>query len=106
MAAARPVVAAVSERSEAARQIRAAQCGVIVSPEDPASLLQGVLMLRQDMNMRLELGANGRRYALAHFTKCSVLQKYALFFDQWSSKIEDIRSREKDTYLTVGSTRK
>jgi colanic acid biosynthesis glycosyl transferase WcaI len=85
MAAGRPVVAAVSEQSEAARHIRASHCGFIVQPESPEALVQGVLLLRQNPSLRLELGANGRKYALEHFTKSKVFHGYEAFFLPWSN---------------------
>jgi colanic acid biosynthesis glycosyl transferase WcaI len=82
MAAGRPVVAAVSEKSEAARLIRDADCGVIAAAEDPASLVAAVLSLRADCELRKRLGANGRAYAEEHFTKAKVLQAYDEFFQK------------------------
>jgi colanic acid biosynthesis glycosyl transferase WcaI len=86
MAAGRPVLAAVSEESEAARHIRASRCGFIVQPENPKALVEGVSQLRQNPSLRLELGANGRKYALEHFTKSRVLQDYDAFFRPWSDE--------------------
>lgn len=86
MAAGRPVIAAVSDRSEAARHISAAGSGLIVRPEDPSALLQAALRLCRDTELRRELGANGRRYALEHFTKDKVLRDYETFFGPWSSE--------------------
>ena len=86
MAAGRPVLAAVSEESEAARHIRASRCGFIVQPENPKALVEGVSLLRQNPSLRLELGANGRKYALEHFTKSRVLQDYDAFFRPWSDE--------------------
>jgi colanic acid biosynthesis glycosyl transferase WcaI len=83
MAAGRPVIAAVSERSEAARHICTAHSGIIVRPEDPSAILYAALRLRQDPKLRRELGANGRRYALKHFTKSKVLHDYQVFFRPW-----------------------
>jgi colanic acid biosynthesis glycosyl transferase WcaI len=82
MAAGRPVVAAVSEKSEAARLIRDADCGVIAAAEDPESLVAAVLSLRADCELRKKLGANGRAYAEEHFTKANVLRAYDEFFQK------------------------
>jgi colanic acid biosynthesis glycosyl transferase WcaI len=80
MAAGRPIVAAVSQKSEAARQILLAKCGVVVPPENATALADAVLTLRRNPALRQELGANGRAYAEAHFTKALVLRKYDEFF--------------------------
>ena len=84
MAAGRPVVAAISEKSEAARYIREANCGLVVPPENPAALVQGILELKQNLMLRKEMGMNGRAYAEAHFTRDKVLQCYDAFFRPWS----------------------
>jgi colanic acid biosynthesis glycosyl transferase WcaI len=86
MAAGRPVVAAISEKSEAARYIREANCGLIVPPENPAALLQGILEFRQNPILGNEMGMNGRAYAEAHFTKDEILQRYDAFFRPWSGE--------------------
>ena len=80
MSSGRAVVAAVSHRSEAARQVRRADCGVLVPAENPAALLDGVNELRRAPALRKRLGRNGRVYAEAHFTKDSVLQSYERLF--------------------------
>jgi colanic acid biosynthesis glycosyl transferase WcaI len=79
MAARRPVVAAVSAKSEAARQIGWAQCGLVVPAENPEALAAAVQRLRNEPILRGELGENGRRYAEKHFAKNNVLQKYDVF---------------------------
>jgi putative colanic acid biosynthesis glycosyltransferase WcaI len=90
MAAGRPIVAAVSEKSEAARQILLAKCGVVVPAENPRALADAVLSLRQNPTLREELGVNGRSYAEAHFTKALVLRKYDEFFERASPSFENL----------------
>lgn len=80
MSSGRAVVAAVSGRSEAARQVRRADCGVLVPAEDPGALLGGINQLRHAPGLRQRLGRNGRAYAEAHFTKERVLQSYERLF--------------------------
>lgn len=80
MAAGRPIVAAVNENSEAARVIRRANCGVIVAAEDPEALSAAVRSLKNEPELRRELGANARAYAEEHFTKASALEAYDEFF--------------------------
>jgi NAD(P)-dependent dehydrogenase (short-subunit alcohol dehydrogenase family) len=80
MAAGRPIVAAVSGNSEAARVIRHANCGVIVAAEDPEALSAAVRSLKDDPKLRSQLGANARTYAEEHFNKAGVLEAYDEFF--------------------------
>jgi colanic acid biosynthesis glycosyl transferase WcaI len=87
MSAGRSVLASVSEESETARQIQKARCGIVVPPEDPASLVHGVTTLRSDPLLRSSLGTSGRQYAEVHFTKASVLTAYDQFF-QGSSAVQ------------------
>ncbi len=85
MAAGRMVLAAASERSEAARQIGNAQCGLRISAEDPKALVEAVCWARQQPALRKRFGANGRIYAEAHFTKQRVLQEYGLLFNGYTN---------------------
>ena len=86
MAAGRPVLAAVHPDSEAARVIRAAECGLIVPPEDPQALAGAVRQLAEDPGGCARLGANGRRYAEAHFARPAVLSRYEALFDELATR--------------------
>jgi colanic acid biosynthesis glycosyl transferase WcaI len=86
MASGRTVLAAVSERSEAARQILEAQCGLLVPAEDPKALVEAVFALRRDPARRQKLGANGRVYAEMRFTKQNVLREYDLLFNRYTNR--------------------
>jgi colanic acid biosynthesis glycosyl transferase WcaI len=79
MAAGRAVLAAVSERSETARQVSRANCGVVAPAEDPRALVDAACALRAAPAFCQRLGKNGRTYAEANFTKNSVLQRYDEF---------------------------
>jgi colanic acid biosynthesis glycosyl transferase WcaI len=82
MAAGRPVVAAVSERSEAARQIERAHCGVVIPAENPQALVDAVVKLGSNSTLCQSFGENGRKYAELHFTKARVLCEYDQFIDR------------------------
>jgi colanic acid biosynthesis glycosyl transferase WcaI len=86
MSAGRAVLAAVSEKSEAAQYIRRAQCGLLVPAEAPKALAEAVLALRRDSALRQRSGANGRSYAELHFTRQRVLQEYDAFFSSFSGE--------------------
>jgi colanic acid biosynthesis glycosyl transferase WcaI len=88
MAAGRTVLAAVSVKSETARYVERARCGLIVAPEDPQALLEAVLSQRADPVLRGRLGANGRAYVLQHFTKEKVLQEYDRLFSRYADEID------------------
>jgi colanic acid biosynthesis glycosyl transferase WcaI len=86
MSAGRAVLAAVSEKSEAAEQIRRARCGLLIPAEFPKALAEAVLLLREDCAIRRTFGANGRSYAERHFTRQKVLEEYGGFFSLFGAK--------------------
>ncbi|MFH0939738.1 MAG: glycosyltransferase family 4 protein [Planctomycetota bacterium] len=68
MLSGRPVLAAVDSQSDTARFIRDADCGQIVSPENPTELVAAIRKFssrRGDLEM---MGLRARAYAQQHFT--------------------------------------
>jgi colanic acid biosynthesis glycosyl transferase WcaI len=88
MAAGRAVLGAVSDKSEAARYIERARCGLIVAPEDPKALLEAVLSLRADPALRERLGADGRAYVQQYLTKEKILKEYDRLFSRYTGGID------------------
>ena len=80
MAAGRPIIAAVSNASEVARHLRAADCGQVVASGDSIALARAILAGcdRQDAVQRWS--ANARRYAEQHFARTTVLHRYGELF--------------------------
>src|SRR5439155_11840400 len=76
MASAKPVVAAVNQFSEAARVVREAGCGVVVPPEDAPALADAVRRLRSRPEWGASLGAAGRSYVAAHFSRTAVITRW------------------------------
>ena len=69
MAASRPVIAMTERDSDAGKLVEAAQCGLVLPPEDVSSL---VFSIRQCLEKRQELvtwGANGCDYLRNHLDK-------------------------------------
>jgi colanic acid biosynthesis glycosyl transferase WcaI len=62
-AAGRPVVAAVADDSETARELQDTETGVLVPPDQPGLLLEAVRKLVADSDHQKRLSAAGRRYA-------------------------------------------
>jgi colanic acid biosynthesis glycosyl transferase WcaI len=87
MAAGRPILAAVSNKSETARYVERAKCGRIIHSEDPMALVEGALSLRADGALREKLGTNGRAYVLEHFTKNKILREYELLFSRYENEV-------------------
>ena len=77
--AARPVIAAVAERSETARELERAGAGVIVEAETPEALARAITRLKRDRADAEELGMRGRVYAERHLSTTHVLERYEEF---------------------------
>jgi glycosyltransferase involved in cell wall biosynthesis len=78
-AAGRPVVAAVSPRSETAREIAGAGGGVVVPAEAPEALAAALSALRADPAAADRYAAAGRRYADAELRADRILDDYERF---------------------------
>ena len=77
--AARPVLAAVHERSETAKEIEKAGAGVLVPPDDPSALAASICRFKRAGERREILGARGREYAEKHLSTTAVLERYEEF---------------------------
>ncbi len=88
MAAGRTVLAAVNDKSETARYIARAQCGLVVCPDNPDALVEAVLALQRAPALREKFGANGRAYVQQHFTKEKVLQEYDRLFSRYAGEVD------------------
>ncbi len=76
MASARPVVVAAHPDSEAARQVRAAGCGIWVEPNQPKALALAVMRLARDPETRRRLGQDGRRFVEKNFARQELLRAF------------------------------
>jgi colanic acid biosynthesis glycosyl transferase WcaI len=63
LASGRPIIASVDEKSETWDLIQKAQAGLCIEPENPAELVKAILRLKNDQNLRKQLGQNGRIWA-------------------------------------------
>lgn len=80
MAAGRSIVAGA--RGQAQRLVERAQTGITVSPENPSEMAEAILQLYSDSHLRAQLGANGRKYALEHFSRQLIAQQYAQLLEE------------------------
>lgn len=76
MAAGRPILAAVSEKSETGSFINAHRVGLVVEPEDPRALAAGIRTLRDQPELAREMGNAGRAMAERMFDREPVLKKF------------------------------
>ncbi len=75
----RPVVAAVAAESETALEVEAAEAGLVVAPEDPDALAQGILSLRHSEDERRTHGERASAYAERYLRAESALPEYEQF---------------------------
>lgn len=64
---------------EAARRVSSADAGIVVSPNDPAALLAACERYVRDAQLRIELGANGRRAAETSYNRDIVAERLDRF---------------------------
>ena len=76
MASGRPIIAAVARLSATADLVRAANCGIVVAPEDTEALANGIERLRRDPDMCRRMGNNGRTHVVEGFSKGAVLRQW------------------------------
>jgi len=81
MAAGRPVIAGMNLSGDAPRLIEEAQCGYALPPEDAQSLVEHILILYRDAELRRRLGQNGRRYAEEHLSVEAGAKRYMRLFE-------------------------
>lgn len=77
MAAARPVLAAISPHNEIARIVTQANCGATVPPDNPQSLADQLCQWANDPSQLRTMGAAGRTWAEQHHAKDHAIASHA-----------------------------
>jgi len=77
--AGRPVLAAAARGSETAREVQASGGGIVIAPEDPRALLDGLRRLQADPALRDWLADRGRTYAEKTLSPAAALRGYEQF---------------------------
>lgn len=80
LASGRPIIASVPGTGTSAQAIRASGGGIVVEPENPEALAQGILDLYHRPQWRQQLAQQGRRYALDHYSFKRALDRYEDLF--------------------------
>ena len=80
MAVARPVIAIVNPKGDTADLITKSQCGFVVQPGKPNELVKIINRLFDDPELGERLGANGREYAVQHFSLRRAIDGYEVIF--------------------------
>jgi glycosyltransferase involved in cell wall biosynthesis len=70
-----PVLAAVDEEDDTAAEVRRADAGIVVRPDDPESLLSAIDFLSQNPQKGACLGENGKVYAARELSPVAAIQR-------------------------------
>ncbi|MBI3795120.1 MAG: glycosyltransferase family 4 protein [Nitrospinae bacterium] len=70
----RPIVASVEGESE--EIFRLAESAIVVPPEDSAAIARGIITLKGDSALGRRMGASGRRYVVANFSRELLARNY------------------------------
>lgn len=76
MCAGRPILLAAPKENLAARTVEKARAGIVVDPLDAAGFLNAARLLREDPQLRADLGANGRAYAERTFDMKRITDRF------------------------------
>ena len=76
LAAARPSVATVDPGTAIYSVLTEHNCGVTVQPNSATELVEGIITLAEDAEMREQLGRNARRYAESYLKKDKILFEF------------------------------
>ncbi len=76
MAMGRPILGLADSGSEIATIIAEADCGVCVAPDNVKNIAEVIRELKNSKDYRDTLAANGRKYAVEHFSKELILKEY------------------------------
>ena len=70
-----PVLAAVPSGGGTAAEVERSGGGLLVAPEDPKALVDALVAVRSDPDLRARLGAAGRTHARTQLSKQASLQR-------------------------------
>jgi len=76
MASGRPALAMLDNGSDISDIISRANCGICVPAESPKLLVESVMRLFSNTDLKLLMGKNGRRYAIENYSFDIIYKKY------------------------------
>lgn len=80
LGAGKPIIAAAPE-GELTGLVRNVECGIAIPPEDPDAMALAVSRLAGNPNVADEMGARGRRHALAHYDRAELARRFVAVVD-------------------------
>ncbi|MGH7264420.1 MAG: glycosyltransferase family 4 protein [Candidatus Rokuibacteriota bacterium] len=93
MASGRPVITSVDRGCDTWMLAETAGCGLGVSPEDSRELAVAIARLADDPTLARRLGDAGRTYAVEHFSRARVVDRYEALFDEVAAEWNRRRAR-------------
>ncbi|KAB8332101.1 colanic acid biosynthesis glycosyltransferase WcaI [Scytonema tolypothrichoides VB-61278] len=82
LASGRPIVASVPVSGTAARAVRNSGGGIVVAPESPQALAEGIVDLYNNPRKVAKLGYFGRLFAVEHYSFEQALAEYEALFSE------------------------
>jgi glycosyltransferase involved in cell wall biosynthesis len=82
LAAGRPVIALVPANSEIAYLVREENCGLVVNPDDLDGLINAISFLKDNDDIRRQMGQNGRKAFEKKYTARIAAKEYKKILDK------------------------
>jgi len=82
MASGRPVIASVDPGCDTWSLVQESDCGLCVTPENPAALAEAIRQLASDRECRRRLGTAGRTHVVEHYSKTHMVGRYEALFSE------------------------
>ncbi len=81
-----------SVEGEAAQLVQRAEAGLCIEPENAIALIDAINWMRNDAELRRQLGANGRRFVKTNYLRSNLAEKYLEALEStvnthWSKKV-------------------
>lgn len=84
LAAGVPVIAMVPEHSEIAYVVKEENCGFVINPTDLDGLINVIILLKSDENLRKQMGHNSRRAFEIKYTTRIIADRYKTILNELS----------------------
>lgn len=75
-----PIIASVPSDSEAAYVIKKGKCGIVIEPGDIVQLAKAILKMKDDLELRKDLGEDGRKFLEENMDLWKIAAKYEQIF--------------------------
>ena len=76
MAAGRPVLAIASQENELSRLVTEGKCGLVVPPDNPEKLVEGLRWAASHPEELAQMGINGRRYLVQNHNRARCVERF------------------------------